>query len=60
MIQLEMLFWFTVPAVRFALRHHTLAQCQAMAAAALEASDPAQARDAVVTLLDPAVRDLLV
>lgn len=48
-----------VPAVRFALRHHTLEQCQAMAAAALAATGPTQARDAVVALLDPTTRDLL-
>lgn len=49
-----------VPAVRFALRHHTLDQCREMAQAALAAASPAEARDAVANLLDPKVRDLLV
>lgn len=48
-----------VPAVRFALRRHTLTQCRRMADAALAASGPAQARSAVVDLLEPQVRDLL-
>lgn len=50
----------SVPAVRFSLRHHTLAQCQEMARAALAAPTAQEARDAVANLLEPQVRDLLV
>lgn len=46
-----------VPAVRFALRHHTLDQCRAMARAALAAANPEAARDAVRALLDERTRD---
>lgn len=45
-----------LPAVRFALRRHTLAQCQAMAAAALASPSPTTARQAVTALLDPDAR----
>jgi phosphotransferase system enzyme I (PtsI) len=48
-----------VPAVRYALRHHTAAQCHTMAAAALAAESAVAARDAVVGLLVPEVRDTL-
>ncbi|GIG19427.1 phosphoenolpyruvate-protein phosphotransferase [Cellulomonas chitinilytica] len=48
-----------VPAVRFALRHHTAAQCHTMAAAALAAESAVAARAAVVGLLVPEVRDTL-
>ncbi|HEY0186286.1 MAG TPA: putative PEP-binding protein [Cellulomonas sp.] len=42
-----------VPAVRYALAGHTLARCQAMARAALDAPDAAAGRAAVRALLDP-------
>ncbi|MBO9554228.1 phosphoenolpyruvate--protein phosphotransferase [Cellulomonas sp.] len=48
-----------VPAVRYALRHHTAAQCQTMAAAALAAGSAVAARGAVVGLLVPEVRATL-
>ncbi|RLP10122.1 phosphoenolpyruvate--protein phosphotransferase [Propionibacterium australiense] len=48
-----------VPAVRFALRHTSLATCQAMARAALSAPDPAAAVSAVQELLDPQVREAM-
>ncbi|PFG34812.1 phosphoenolpyruvate--protein phosphotransferase [Sanguibacter antarcticus] len=48
-----------VPAVRFALRQHTLEQCQAMARAALGADDPSRARRGVVELLEPRAVQLL-
>jgi phosphoenolpyruvate-protein phosphotransferase (PTS system enzyme I) len=48
-----------VPAVRYALRHHTAAQCHTMAAAALAAESAVAAREAVVGLLVPEVRDTL-
>ncbi len=41
-----------VPAVRYAVRHHTLAQCQAMAAAALAARSATLARQAVLELVN--------
>lgn len=41
-----------VPAARYALRAHTLADCRAMADAALGAADAAAGRDAVRALLD--------
>jgi phosphotransferase system enzyme I (PtsI) len=44
-----------VPAVRFALRAHTLEQCRTMAQAALDAPDAAAGRAAVRELLDPEV-----
>ena len=44
-----------VPAVRFALRAHTLEQCRTMAQAALDAPDAAAGRAAVRDLLDPEV-----
>jgi len=45
--------------VRYALRQHTHAQCQAMAAAALAATDASTARAAVGDLLAPHTRDTL-
>jgi phosphotransferase system enzyme I (PtsI) len=48
-----------LPAVRFALRRHTLAQCHAMADAALGAADPAAGRAAVADLLDAEARATL-
>jgi phosphotransferase system enzyme I (PtsI) len=48
-----------LPAVRFALRRHTLAECRAMADAALAAADPAAGRAAVTALLDPEARAAL-
>lgn len=47
------------PAVRFALRRHTRSRCEAMAAAAREATGAAEARAAVLAMVDPAVIDLL-
>ncbi|WP_431837760.1 phosphoenolpyruvate--protein phosphotransferase [Cellulomonas sp. Y8] len=48
-----------LPAVRFALRRHTLDACRAMADAALAAADPAAGRAAVAGLLDPEARATL-
>ncbi len=48
-----------LPAVRFALRRHTLEQCRGMAEAALAVADPAAARAAVAGLLEPEVRAAL-
>ncbi|RMI09236.1 phosphoenolpyruvate--protein phosphotransferase [Cellulomonas triticagri] len=48
-----------LPAVRFALRRHTLDQCRAMADAALAAADPAAGRAAVADLLDADARAAL-
>lgn len=48
-----------LPAVRFALRRHTLEQCRAMAAAALAAADPAAGRAAVAALLEEDARATL-
>jgi phosphotransferase system enzyme I (PtsI) len=48
-----------LPAVRFALRRHTLEQCHAMADAALGAVDPATGRAAVAALLDAEARATL-
>ncbi|WP_273653938.1 phosphoenolpyruvate--protein phosphotransferase [Cellulomonas fimi] len=48
-----------VPAVRYALRHHTGAQCATMAAAALAAESAETARAAVVAMLVPEVRATL-
>ncbi|AEE45217.1 phosphoenolpyruvate--protein phosphotransferase [Cellulomonas fimi] len=48
-----------VPAVRYALRHHTRAQCATIAAAALAAPSAEAARAAVVALLVPEVRATL-
>lgn len=50
----------SVPLVRHALGKHALARCEEMAAAALAARSPEQARGAVVELLAPEVRALLV
>ncbi len=49
-----------VPIVRYALSLHTMAQCREMAAAALAARTAADAHDAVLALVDPAVRELVV
>ncbi|MBN8882631.1 MAG: phosphoenolpyruvate--protein phosphotransferase, partial [Salana multivorans] len=49
----------SVPAVRYALRRHTLAQCEAMAEAALRAASATQGRAAVVDLLTEEARRLL-
>ena len=48
-----------VPAVRFALRHHTLARCEEIALAALAASGPTAARADALALDDPQVRGTL-
>ncbi|HEY0217827.1 MAG TPA: phosphoenolpyruvate--protein phosphotransferase [Cellulomonas sp.] len=48
-----------LPAVRYVLRRHTRAQCQAMATAALGADAPGSARAAVVALLDGEARETL-
>jgi phosphotransferase system enzyme I (PtsI) len=48
-----------VPAVRYALRAHTLEQCRSAADAALAAADPAAARAAVVERLPQEVRAAL-
>jgi phosphotransferase system enzyme I (PtsI) len=38
---------------------HNFASCQRMAQAALDASTAVQAREAVIAIADPAVKDLL-
>lgn len=48
-----------LPAVRYALRRHTLAECRAMADAALAAADPASGRAAVTGLLAAEARTAL-
>ena len=48
-----------VPAVRFALRHTSLATCRAMAQAAINSPDAAAAVSAVQELLDPQVREAM-
>ncbi|MFT8988210.1 MAG: phosphoenolpyruvate--protein phosphotransferase [Bifidobacterium psychraerophilum] len=48
-----------VAAVRASLAMHDCSRCQEMAQAALDSSTAAQARDAVISMADPAVRDLL-
>lgn len=48
-----------VPGVRFALRAHTLAQCQEMAAAARAARTAPEARAAALALVDAHVRAVL-
>ena len=48
-----------VPAVRYALRHHTTAECATMAAAALAAPSAVEGRAAVVALLHADVRETL-
>ncbi|MEZ0449426.1 phosphoenolpyruvate--protein phosphotransferase [Cellulomonas sp. ICMP 17802] len=48
-----------VPAVRYALRHHTTSECATMAAAALAAPSAAEGRAAVVGLLHADVRETL-
>nr|WP_297426117.1 phosphoenolpyruvate--protein phosphotransferase [uncultured Actinotalea sp.] len=48
-----------VPAVRFALSRHTLAQCREIAAAARGADSPAAAREGALRLVDPQVREVL-
>lgn len=48
-----------VAAVRASLAMHTMETCQKMAEAAVRARNAAQARQAVLELADPAVKDLL-
>ncbi|WP_315095629.1 phosphoenolpyruvate--protein phosphotransferase [uncultured Cellulomonas sp.] len=48
-----------IPAVRYALRHHTSAECATMAAAALAAGSAAEGRSAVVALLHEDARETL-
>ncbi|WP_405533984.1 PEP-utilizing enzyme [Streptomyces sp. NBC_00075] len=48
-----------LPAVRHALRRHTLARCRAIAEAALSAPTAAEARRAALALADPEVATLL-
>ena len=48
-----------LPSIRYALRQHTLAQCQQMAQVALAANCPLAARDAVKALVDPEVVEAL-
>jgi phosphotransferase system enzyme I (PtsI) len=48
-----------VPAVRAALRSHDLSTCTAMAAAAREARSPQDAREAVLSLADKLMGDLV-
>ncbi|WP_448630824.1 putative PEP-binding protein [Cellulomonas soli] len=48
-----------VPAARFAVRRHTLAQCQGIAAAALAAGSAPEARAAALALTAPEVRTAL-
>ncbi len=48
-----------VPAVRTALALHDLAQCQQMAAAARASAGPAEARQIVLDMADPILKDLL-
>lgn len=48
-----------VPAVRYAVRHHTLATCEQMAQAALAAGSAQEAHAAVLALTDPTVRTAL-
>ena len=48
-----------VPAVRTALALHDLAQCQQMAAAARASVGPAEARQIVLDMADPILKDLL-
>lgn len=47
-----------VPAVRTSLAAHTLVTCQQMAAAARAAITPDEAREAVLAMADPVLRDL--
>ncbi|MCL1801256.1 MAG: phosphoenolpyruvate--protein phosphotransferase [Promicromonosporaceae bacterium] len=49
----------SIPAVRFALRSHTLAECEAMAKAALKARSAVEGRAAVVKLVRPEVKSVL-
>jgi len=49
-----------VPAVRYALRHHTLERCRQMAAAALGAPGAGEGRAAVTALLSDDARTVLV
>lgn len=48
-----------VPAVRTALALHTRNQCQQMAAAARASTSPKEARESVLRLADPVLRDLM-
>ncbi|MCV2395493.1 phosphoenolpyruvate--protein phosphotransferase [Actinotalea sp. M2MS4P-6] len=49
----------SIPAVRFALRQHTMETCQAMAQAARSAPSAAEARAAALAHVEPHVRDVL-
>ena len=49
----------SVPAVRFALKHHTYAQCEAIAHAALHARTASEAREAALALVAPEVVSVL-
>ncbi|MGO1583621.1 MAG: hypothetical protein ACTHXO_10405, partial [Actinomycetaceae bacterium] len=48
-----------LPLVRFAVRSHTLAECRAMAEAALASADAQSARQAVLELLTREAREML-
>lgn len=48
-----------IPAVRYALRHHTSAECATMAAAALAAQSAGEGRAAVLALVHSDVRETL-
>jgi len=48
-----------VAAVRTSLAAHTLARCQEIAAAARSASGPAEAKQAVLAMADPVLRELI-
>ncbi len=48
-----------LPAVRYALRRHTLDRCRQLAEAALGAPSAVAARAAVLDLVDPQVRSVL-
>lgn len=49
----------SLPAVRYALRHHTLAQCEAIARLACGASSAAEGRAAVRDALSPSVKAVI-
>ncbi|WP_062202167.1 phosphoenolpyruvate--protein phosphotransferase [Demequina salsinemoris] len=48
-----------LPAVRYAIRHHTQAQCEAIAQAVLSQDEAGPARDAALAKVDPDVREAL-
>lgn len=50
----------SIPAVRFSLRRHTFAQCEAIAQAALAGNSPEESRANVIELLAPEVKAALV